>query len=60
MLMTGFGYDSNHSIVKARQMGMRTVIFKPFRRDLLLKAVQEAVTLPPEPYTPLPVSVTKA
>jgi CheY-like chemotaxis protein len=54
MLMTGFGYDSNHSIVKARQMGMRAVVFKPFRRDLLLKAVQEAVTTPVEPFTPLP------
>lgn len=56
MLMTGFGYDSNHSIVKARQMGMRTVVFKPFRRDLLLKAVVDAVTTPVEPFTPLPNS----
>jgi CheY-like chemotaxis protein len=53
MLMTGFGYDSGHSLVKARQMGMKTVVFKPFRRDLLLKAVQDAVTTPPVPYTPL-------
>ncbi len=56
MLMTGFGYDSNHSIVKARQMGMRTVVFKPFRRDLLLKAIQDAVTTPVEPFTPLPAA----
>lgn len=44
VLMTEFGYDSNHCLVKARQMGMKQVLFKPFRRDLLIKAVQEAVT----------------
>ena len=43
MLMTGFGYDPGHSIVKARQMGMKSVVFKPFRRDLLLQAVLDAV-----------------
>ena len=25
VLMTGFGYDPGHSIVKAREMGMRTL-----------------------------------
>ncbi|MFV0442528.1 MAG: response regulator [Planctomycetaceae bacterium] len=54
MLMTGFGYDAGHSLVKARQMGMQSTVFKPFRRDLLLKAVQDAVTTPPAPYTPVP------
>jgi CheY-like chemotaxis protein len=54
MLLTGFGYDAGHSLVKARQMGMQTTIFKPFRRDLLLKAVQDAVSNPPAPYVPLP------
>lgn len=43
VLMTGFGYDSNHSLVKARQMGMKTVLYKPFRRDLLLKAMRETI-----------------
>lgn len=42
-LMTGFGYDAGHSLVKARQMGMKTVLYKPFRRDLLIRAVEEAV-----------------
>ncbi|MEZ6066851.1 MAG: response regulator [Planctomycetaceae bacterium] len=52
VLMTGFGYDAGHSLVKARQMGLRTtVLFKPFRRDLLLKAICEAVQInvPPSP-----------
>ncbi len=40
ILMAGFGYDANHSIVKARQMGLRSVIYKPFRIDQLVKAVE--------------------
>ena len=42
ILMAGFGYDANHSIVKARQMGLRSVIYKPFRLDQLVKAVEQA------------------
>lgn len=41
ILMTEFGYDAGHSIVKARQMGMRRTLFKPFRRDLLVKTVSD-------------------
>ena len=44
ILMTGFGYDSTHSIVKARQMGLQSVLYKPFRLDQLLTAVEQAVT----------------
>ena len=40
ILMAGFGYDSNHTIVKARQMGLQSVIYKPFRREQLLKALE--------------------
>ena len=43
-LATGFGYDANHTRVKAHQMGVRTFLFKPFIVNQLLKAVQEAVT----------------
>src|SRR5262249_7622635 len=32
ILMTGFGYDPSHSIVKARQEGLQTVLYKPLRR----------------------------
>jgi len=44
ILMTAYGYDPSHSIVKARQEGLRTVLFKPFRIDQLL----DALTLPNE------------
>jgi CheY-like chemotaxis protein len=40
ILMTGFGYDATHSIVKARQDGLRVVLYKPFRVDQLLSALQ--------------------
>jgi CheY-like chemotaxis protein len=40
-LTTGFGYDTAHSIVKARADGMRHVLYKPFRQDQVVKAVLE-------------------
>ncbi|MBI1831726.1 MAG: response regulator [Planctomycetes bacterium] len=39
ILMTGFGYDASHSIVKAKQDGLRYVLYKPFRVDQLLAAL---------------------
>ena len=48
ILMTGFGYDPTHSIVKARQMGCESVLFKPFRLDQLLTEVEKAVSAPRE------------
>jgi two-component system, sensor histidine kinase SagS len=46
ILMTGYGYDPGHSIVKARQAGLRTnaVLFKPFRLDQLLEIVESIVS----------------
>jgi len=43
ILMTGFGYDPGHSIVKARQQGLKSVLYKPFRVDQLLDEVEKAV-----------------
>jgi CheY-like chemotaxis protein/PAS domain-containing protein len=43
ILMTGFGYDPSHSIVKARQLGLKSVLYKPFRVDQLLDEVENAV-----------------
>ncbi|MCS7045923.1 MAG: response regulator [Gemmataceae bacterium] len=47
ILMTGYGYDTSHSIVKARQEGLRFVLFKPFRIEQLLNALES-----PEPPMP--------
>jgi CheY-like chemotaxis protein len=43
-LMTGFGYDPGHSIVRARQAGLQAVLYKPFRLDQLLETVEQIVT----------------
>ncbi len=40
ILMTAYGYDPSHSIVKARQEGLRSVLYKPFRIDQLLEALE--------------------
>ena len=40
ILMTTYGYDPSHAIVKARQEGLRFVLFKPFRVDQLLDALE--------------------
>ncbi len=42
MLMTGFGYDPNHSIVRARQEGLNAVLFKPFKVDQLMTEIRAA------------------
>ncbi len=39
ILMTGYGYDPSHALVKARQDGLRFVLFKPFRVDQLRDAL---------------------
>ncbi|HUY31229.1 MAG TPA: response regulator [Pirellulales bacterium] len=45
VLMTGFGYDPGHSIVKCRQAGLQAgaVLYKPFRLDQLLDTVELVV-----------------
>ncbi len=44
ILMTVFGYDPGHCILKARQEGATSVLYKPFRLDQLLTAVEEMVS----------------
>lgn len=44
ILMTGFGYDPHHSIVRASQEGLQTVLFKPFQVERLLDDVRKALT----------------
>ncbi|MDF1808193.1 MAG: response regulator [Phycisphaerales bacterium] len=43
ILMTGFGYDPHHSIVRASQDGLQSVLFKPFEIELLMGQVREAL-----------------
>jgi two-component system, sensor histidine kinase SagS len=46
ILMTGFGYDPNHCIVRASQEGLQAVLFKPFKVELLLAEVRKALVAP--------------
>jgi len=43
ILMTGFGYDPEHNIVKSRELGLTSVLYKPFRLDQLLNEVEKCV-----------------
>jgi CheY-like chemotaxis protein len=52
ILMTGFGYDPHHSIVRASQEGLQAVLFKPFKVDQLMTEVRKALGAPPAPQTP--------
>lgn len=44
VLMTGFGYDPHHSIVRASQEGLQSVLFKPFQVERMIDEVKKAVT----------------
>ncbi len=46
ILMTGFGYDPHHSIVRASQEGLQAVLFKPFPVDRMLEEVKKALSPP--------------
>ena len=47
ILMTGFGYDPNHSIVRASQEGLQAVLFKPFKVEQFLAEVRKALQSQP-------------
>jgi len=42
-LMTAFGYDPSHSIVKASGDGLQTVLFKPFKIQILYEQISRAL-----------------
>lgn len=46
ILMTGFGYDPNHCIVRASQAGLQAVLFKPFKVEQMLEEVRKALAGP--------------
>jgi CheY-like chemotaxis protein len=52
VLMKGFGYDGAHRMVKARQMGFKLALYKPFRLDLLLTELEKAFTPQGEDFQP--------
>jgi two-component system, sensor histidine kinase SagS len=49
-LTTGFGYDSAHTVVKAKADGLQHMLYKPFRADQVVGAVHAAPPPPPKLY----------
>ncbi|HEX6962970.1 MAG TPA: response regulator [Lacipirellula sp.] len=43
VLMSGFGWDKDHTLVKCRREGVKLVIYKPFIVDQLLSAIEKTV-----------------
>jgi len=41
IMMTGFGYDPNHAVVKSRKEGLQDVIFKPFDSQKLFALIKK-------------------
>lgn len=40
IMMTGFGYDPNHTIIKAKKNGITKLLYKPFEVDYLIKIIE--------------------
>jgi len=43
IMMTGFGYDPNHTVVNAKKSGLKDVIFKPFDIEKLLGIIYKTL-----------------
>ena len=41
IMMTGFGYDPTHAVVKSRKEGLQDVIFKPFDTQRLYALIKK-------------------
>ncbi len=57
ILMTGFGYDPHHTIVRASQEGLQCVLYKPFHVEKLIEAVHNSLWAP-SPAPPAPPGQT--
>ena len=44
IMMTGFGYDPDHVVVKSRKDGLKNVIFKPFDIQKLNEMIKERIS----------------
>lgn len=45
IMMTGFGYDPNHTVVNAKKAGLRDVIFKPFDMLKLISLIYQRLNM---------------
>ncbi len=40
IMMTGFGYDPNHVLVRAKSNGLQDILFKPFETEKLIALIE--------------------
>ena len=40
-MMTGFGYDPNHVLVRAKSDGLQDILFKPFDTAKLVALIEQ-------------------
>ncbi|MDA3814586.1 MAG: response regulator [Candidatus Cloacimonetes bacterium] len=43
IMMTGFGYDPDHIVVKSREAGLQDVVFKPFDIQKLTDKIRKRI-----------------
>jgi DNA-binding NtrC family response regulator len=43
VMMTGFGYDPGHAVVKSRRDGLEDILFKPFETQKLFDLIKKRV-----------------
>lgn len=49
IMMTGFGYDPNHVLVRAKTSGLKDVFYKPFDMDKLVETIDlRLASVPPK------------
>lgn len=44
IMMTGFGYDPNHVLVRSKQDGLQDILFKPFETNKLVELIETRLT----------------
>jgi DNA-binding NtrC family response regulator len=44
IMMTGFGYDPNHVLVRAKSDGLKDVLYKPFDTERLIELINRKLT----------------
>jgi FixJ family two-component response regulator len=44
IMMTGFGYDPNHVLVRSRQEGLQDILYKPFETNKLVALIEQRLT----------------
>jgi FixJ family two-component response regulator len=44
IMMTGFGYDPNHVLVRSKQEGLKDILYKPFDAAKLVALIEQRLT----------------